>query len=280
MVTLSQRREGVHLLKARGVSERRGCSLCEIGRSSFRYLAVERDESELISRLLKIARRRKRFGYRRAHALLVREGLVVNHKRIERLWRILGLTLPKRRPRKKRKARGGVPLKAVRPNHVWTYDFVFDTTQDGRKLKFLTLVDEFTRESLAIEVGRSISARSVIVVLKRVINKRGAPEFIRSDNGPEFIAEVLRRWLKENRMKTQYIDPGKPWQNAYGESFNGRFRDEFLNVNSFAGLHETRVMTEIWRKDYNGERPHSSLGYATPNEFKAAFDKRRKTKKL
>lgn len=255
----------------RGVPFRHGCALFRVARSKLGYQAKSGDTS-LEQRLREIARRRKRFGYRRAHALLVRQGLAVNHKRVERLWKKLGLSLPKRRPRKKRKGSLGVPPKALHPNHVWTYDFVFDVSEDGRALKFLTLVDEFTRECLAIEVGRSIGALGVIAVLARVIAVGGAPEFIRSDNGPEFIAEALKKWLKANGMQTRYIDPGKPWQNAYGESFNGRFRDEFLNPHSFAGLYEARVMTESWRKDYNGERPHSSLGYATPNEFKAAWD--------
>jgi putative transposase len=160
-----------------------------------------------------------------------------------------------------------VPEEATHPNHFWTYDFVFDTTFDSRRLKFLTLVDEYTRECLAIKVDRRLPAKAVIEVLEQVFKERGVPEYIRSDNGPEFIAKAIQGWLQRRQAKTHYIEPGSPWQNAYGESFNSRFRDECLNMEVFYGLAEATTVVEKWRQTYNRERPHSSLGYQTPAEF-------------
>ena len=164
-----------------------------------------------------------------------------------------------------------MPQEALHPNHVWTYDFIFDTTSDSRTLKFLTLVDEFTRECLAIKVARRLPAQAVIEVLRWVFAERGVPEYLRSDNGPEFIAKAIQGWLKERQVKTQYIKPGSPWQNAYGESFNGKFRDECLNMEVFYSVLEAETIVETWRQSYNHERPHSSLAYQTPAEFAAAW---------
>jgi putative transposase len=164
-----------------------------------------------------------------------------------------------------------VPEEATHPSHVWTYDFVFDTTSDSRTLKFLTLVDEFTRECLAIKVERRLPARAVTEVLERVLAERGTPEYLRSDNGPEFIAKAIQRWLTQRQVKTYYVEPGSPWQNAYGESFNGKFRDECLNMEVFYSLPEAEIVVETWRQNYNNERPHSSLSYQTPAEFAAAW---------
>jgi transposase InsO family protein len=203
--------------------------------------------------------------------LLRRDQLKVNHKRVHRLWKQLGLQCPVRRKRKRSQHPGGVPQEATHPNHVWTYDFVFDTTSDGRALKFLTLIDEFTRECLAIKVGRRLPAKAVIEALEQVFAERGVPEYLRSDNGPEFVARAVQSWLKERQVKTRYIEPGSPWQNAYGESFNGRFRDECLNMEVFYSLAEAATIVEMWRQSYNQERPHSSLGYRTPAEFAASW---------
>jgi putative transposase len=164
-----------------------------------------------------------------------------------------------------------VPQEATHPNHVWTCDFVFDTTSDSRTLKFLTLVDEFTRECLAIKVERRLPAKAVIEVLGQVFTERGVPEYLRSDNGPEFIAKTIQGWLKQRQVQTHYIEPGSPWQNGYGESFNGKFRDECLNMQVFYSLAEATTVVEIWRHSYNHERPHSSLGYQTPAEFAASW---------
>ena len=197
----------------------------------------------------------------------------VNLKRVYRLWKKLGLTLSKR-PSRKRVCRGGpVPLKALYPRHVFTYDFMQDQTADGRRLKILTVVDEFTRESIAIRVERRMPAAIVIEVLREAFRRYGAPEFLRSDNGPEFIAEAVQSWLVSQGTKTHYIDPASPWQNAFGESFNDKLRQECLNLEVFETLEEAKVVIARWRRAYNGERPHSSLGYRTPKEFRAAWEK-------
>ena len=273
MVSTELRRAAVSFLKERGLSERRSCVLIGTSRSGLRYQAHPRDDRALAQRLREIARRHKRYGYRRALALLRRDRLRVNHKRVHRVWKQIGLQCPIRHRRKRSQHPGPVPQEALHPNHVWTYDFVFDTTSDSRMLKFLTLVDEFTRECLAIKVARRLPAKAVIEVLRWVFAERGVPEYLRSDNGPEFIAKAIQGWLKERQVKTHYIEPGSPWQNAYGESFNGKFRDECLNMEVFYSVPEAETVVETWRRDYNTQRPHSSLNYQTPAEFRAAWDK-------
>jgi putative transposase len=259
-------------MRGRGVSERRACRLLHIGRSSLRYRpCADRDEA-LRQRLRDLAQRHPRYGYRRAWAVFRREGWTINVKRVHRLWQELGLSLPRSRRRRRRGGgRDPVPVRAERPNHVWTYDFLKDHCANGQALRILTLVDEFTRECLAIEVGASLGAQRVIAVLERAFTGHGQPEWLRSDNGPEFIAQVLKRWLVERGPRPWYIDPGCPWQNPYGESFNGRLRDECLNRELFANRHEAAVVLEAWRHEYNEDRPHSSLGYRTPREFRAAW---------
>jgi putative transposase len=271
MVSTELRRAAVSFLKERGLSGRRSCVLAGVSRSGLRYHAHPRDDSDLAERLREIARRHKRYGYRRALALLQRDQLKVNHKRVHRVWKQIGLQCPVRRKRKRSQHSGSVPQEAADPNHVWTYDFVFDTTSDGRTLKFLTLIDEFTRECLAIKVERRLPAKAVIEVLEQVLAKRGVPEFLRSDNGPEFMAEAIQRWLTPRQVQTHYIEPGSPWQNAYGESFNGKFRDECLNMEVFYSVAEAAAIVEMWRRSYNQERPHSSLSYQTPAEFAATW---------
>jgi len=258
-------------LKAEAVSERRSCVLVRIGRCSYRYVPHPRDDRWLTERLQKLAKKHKRYGYRRAWATLRREGHRINHKRVYRVWRAEGLSLNKRRRRKRGRAGGSVPCRAEYPNHVWTYDFIHDSCLSGQKLKMLTVEDEFTRECVAIETDTSIRAQKVMHVLQRLFAEHGAPAFLRSDNGPEFIARRLREWLGEEGAQTLYIDPGSPWQNAYGESFHSRFRDECLNAELFANVAEAKVVIEQWRRHYNQERPHSSLGYLTPAELKAAW---------
>ncbi len=190
---------------------------------------------------------------------------------MHRLWKQIGLQCPVRRKRKRSQHPGSVPQVATHPNHVWTYDFVFDTTSDSRTLKFLTLVDEFTRECLAIKVERRLPAKAVIEVLDQVLIERGVPEYLRSDNGPEFIAKAIQRWLTQRQVQAHYIEPGSPWQNAYGESFNGKFRDECLNMEVFYSLAEAATIVESRRHSYNYERPHSSLAYQTPAQFAAIW---------
>jgi putative transposase len=228
----------------------------------------------VVAQLRQIARKHPRYGYRRAHALLCRGGTVVNVKRVHRLWRHERLSVSCRKAKRRRPDRKELPpLVATRPNHVWTYDFVHDSCANGQRLKLLTLTDEFTRESLAIEVGTSMRGRGVVAVLARVIGERGAPAFLRSDNGPEFIAHTVQRWLRVQQVQTAYIEPGSPWQNAKGESFNGRLRDECLNLEWFRTVQEAQVVIGAWRRHYNEERPHSSLGYQTPQEFRWTYER-------
>ena len=262
----------IEQLKHHGVSQRRGCQLIGMSRSGARYSSCQED-AELIKKLRSIASAHPRYGYRRAWALLQREGLAVNHKRVHRLWKQANLSLPQRRPRKRR-AGGTLSIRpqALSPDTpVWAYDFIFDRCTAGQTLKLLTVEDEYTREGLAIAVASSITAQAVIGVLAGLMMERGAPDFLRSDNGPEFIATCVKEWLAAKSVGTLYIEPGKPWQNGKGESFNGRLRDECLNVEVFGNVAEARVVIEAWRRHYNEERPHSSLDYRTPSEFYAVY---------
>jgi len=236
--------------------------------SSFYYAARPTRNTLLVERLHQIATRHPRYGYRRAWAM-VRRDTVVNHKRVYRLWKQQGLSL-KRRPRRRRQSTGTMPMQALYPGLVCTYDFMHDACMNGRNLKLLTGVDEFTREALNITVATSLRSRQVKAVLAQLFQEHGAPQFLRSDNGPEFLAKLLRTWLATHRTNTLYIDPGCPWQNGKGESFNGRLRDECLNTEVFLSVAEAKIRIERWRRMYNTERPHSSLGYRTPYEFKQA----------
>lgn len=227
-------------------------------------------DKPIIAAIKRLAGKYPRYGYRFITAKLRQQGWQVNHKRVQRIWRKEGLQVPYRR--KIKKSRGDSQnacfvKKAEFINHVWTYDFIDDQTEDGRKLKFLTVLDEYTRESPAIEVGRSIRARDVIDVLEYLFTVRGASQFIRSDNGSEFIAASIRKWLADNHVETLYISPASPWENGYIESFHGRLRDELLNREVFHSVKEAKVLVEDWRLEYNHYRPHSSLGYKTPSEF-------------
>ena len=266
-----KRREGVRFLQARGLSERRSCQLVGISRSSFRYQAHPRPDEPLLDRLRAISQKHRRYGYRRAWDRLRRDGIHVNPKRVYRLWRQAGLCLPRRRRRKRDHGADLIPCTATHPGQVWTYDFIHDACQNGRKLKILTVEDEFTRECLALVPETSLRSNKVVSVLERLFREHGPPRFIRSDNGPEFIARLVQRWLAGQDTQTVYVEPGKPWQNGFVESLHGRLRDECLSMEVFAGVREAKVITETWRQHYNQERPHSSLGYQTPAEFKAAW---------
>jgi putative transposase len=274
VVSPDQRRNVVVILKGLQVSERRSCQLVGISRTGVRYQSRQPDQ-KLVESLKAIARDHPRYGYRRAQALLQRSGEQINHKRVHRVWRQSKLSLPLRRPRQRR---AGVATttcaQALYPNHVWTYDFVFDRCANGQQAKLLTVVDEYTRESLAIRVAASIKSRAVIEELPRLVAERGAPLCLRSDNGPEFVAARVKEWLTQKGIQTLYIEPGSPWQNAKGESFNGRLRDECLNIEWFKSLREASVIIEAWRHHYNQERPHSSLGYRTPSEFHTGYRQR------
>ena len=255
-------------------SERRACGLVGINRSSCRYRGSGRDDGPLKDRLRELAAERRRFGYRRLHVLLRREGWVVNHKRVYRIYREEGLSV--RRRCRKRVARERCPTPALTgPDQRWALDFVSDALFWGRKIRMLTVVDAFTRESLAIEVDTSLSGVRVARVLDRVIGERGqAPEEIVLDNGPELTSKALDQWAYEQGVALHFIEPGKPVQNAFIESFNGRLRDECLNEHWFLSLPDARRIVEEWRIDYNRERPHSSLGNLSPEEFRTDWTMR------
>ena len=245
--------------------------MIEQHRSTQRYRAkTQDDEPELVKAIVALSNRHPRYGYRRIAALLRRERWSVNTKRVQRLWRTLGLRIPMKQHKRRRlgtSANSCQRRKAVRRNQVWSYDFVFDRTEDGRQLKFLNIVDEYTRECLVINVARSIKALGVVQSLRNLVVERGAPDFIRSDNGPEFVAQAVQMWLKAAAIETAYIEPGSPWENAYVETFNGKLRDEMLNREIFLTLREAQYLANSYRTEYNHERPHSSLEYKTPAEF-------------
>lgn len=264
-----------HLQERFQVSERRACAVVGQSRATQRY---ERrrpdDEPALVARMLELVRRWPRRGYRWIGAMLRAEGFRANAKRVYRLWRREGLRVPPHTKKKRRLGSSGGSSqrrRASRPNEVWSWDFVFDTTSDGRTLKILVVVDEFTRECLVLAVARRHNSRTVIEALAEAMKTRGAPGHIRSDNGPEFIAKAVRRWLAERTVQTLYIEPGAPWQNAYVESFNSRLRDEFLSGEVFDHVLEARAMAARWREEYNRVRRHGALGYRTPEEFAAEW---------
>jgi transposase InsO family protein len=220
--------------------------------------------------MLELVRRHPRYGYRRITALLRQDGWPVNRKRIHRLWRQEHLKVPQKQRKKRRlshSANGILRRRPEHPNHVWCYDFLKDQTTDGRPLKLLPIEDEYTRECLALDVARSITAHDVIRTLARLFAERGAPRYLRSNNGPEFIAQALRDWLPRSGVQTLYIAPGAPWENAYSESLNSRLHDELLNRELFTSVLEAKVITEDYRQEYNQQRPHSALGYQTPAAF-------------
>ena len=225
------------------------------------------EEKILRERIVDLACAYGRYGYRRITGLLRNEGWHVNHKRVERIWRQEGLKVPQRQPKRRRlwlNDGSCIRLRAERKDHVWSYDFLVEQTSDGRSLKILTVMDEYTRECLAIHVARKMTAFEVIEQLADLFLRRGIPEHLRSDNGSEFTAQVIRGWLKRLGVKTLYIEPGSPWENGYIESFNGKFRDELLNREIFDTLHEAKVLADRYRWEYNTLRPHSSLGYRPP----------------
>jgi len=230
-------------------------------------VGVSGEEERLVTRIIALATQYGRYGYRRVTALLRAEGWRVNHKRVERIWRQEGLKVPQKQPKKGRlwlNEGSCIRLRPERKNHVWSYDFMAARTQDGRAFRILTILDEYTRQCLSITVARRITSQEVIDQLAELFVERGIPEHLRSDNGPEFTARAIRQWLRDLGVKTLYIEPGSPWENGYIESFNGKLRDELLNVEIFTTLFEAQVLIENWRKEYNQIRPHSALGYRPP----------------
>jgi putative transposase len=250
-----------------GLSERRACELSEIDRSSYRYQPQPDRNIELRKNLIELARQRPRFGYRRLAVLLeLKHGEKVNPKRLHRVYRLAGLSVRRRERKRLERSGVGMPLLS-RPNQEWSLDFVSDALATGRALRALTVVDGFTKESPVIEVDMSLSAPRATRALDTVIAERGTPERIRIDNGPEFTSRCFVAWAEQRHITLVYIQPGKPVQNSFIESFNGRFRDECLNANWFENLADARRKIEAWRVDYNQQRPHSSLAYRTPEEF-------------
>lgn len=274
MVTPAQRREAVaHLKSAHQMSERRACKIAGVDRALVRYHAKQPSDAPLRDRLKALAHERRRFGYRRLHVLLRREGWAVNKKRVQRIYREERLMVRKRGGRKR--ALGlRAPMKAPdRPNACWSLDFVHDQMTDGRRFRMLCVVDECTRECLALVPDTSISGQRVTRELNRIIAWRGRPEAILSDNGTELTSNAILAWSDEQRIEWRYIQPGKPSQNAFVESFNGRLRDELLNETLFRSLTHARQMLCAWRDDYNHHRPHSKLGWLTPAGYAARWSK-------
>jgi putative transposase len=261
------------LQAAHQVSQRRACRLLGQPRATQRLKPADRSAGEeLVKRVLELVRRHPRYGYRRIWALLRAEGFRVNRKRVHRVWREQGLRVPRRQRKKRRlgaSANGCVRHRATHRGHVWAWDFIHDRTADGRPLKWLSVVDEYTRECVALEVRRGMTAAAVVEVLAGLVRERGAPGHIRSDNGPEFIAKAIREWLARAGIGALYIEPGSPWENGYAESFHSRLRDELLEREEFTTLLEAQVLGRDWRREYDHERPHSALGYQTPAAFAA-----------
>jgi putative transposase len=251
-----------------GVSERRACRVLGQARSVQRYHPQSSLEEEVLrADIVRLASNYGRYGYRRITALLKAEGWRVNRKRVERIWREEGLRVPRKQPRRGRLYLNDGSCIRLRPcskNHVWSYDFVSDRLHNGKKIRMLTVIDEYTRKCLAIRVGSSLRTDQVLDTLSDLFMTEGVPDHIRSDNGSEFTAKSLREWIGSLGVRTAYIEPGSPWENGYNESFNGKLRDELLNREIFYSLKEAQVLIEQWRRHYNEVRPHSSLGYRPP----------------
>lgn len=277
----SRRRAVNHLMKTNECSERRACRLVGQPRSTQRHCpkAPTKRSKQLRKQVLALSRKFPRYGHRRLTAELKREGWRVNRKAIRRICREEGIKIVVK-ARKQRKRGGSRPARIVAEskNHVWSYDFLFDQLEDGRQVKILPVVDNYTRECLAIIAGFSITSWDVIQCLQRLVSLHGAPSFMRSDNGPEFIANAVKAWLAETRIGTDYIEPGSPWENAFSESFNSRLRDELLDRELFTSLLEARTLLEEHRVFYNDHRVHSSLDYQTPTEFAASRDEKKRRK--
>lgn len=268
MVSVPARRQQVAFAQQRGLSQRRACTLLKVARSSLHYDSRLADrDAEALSVMSRLSAEYSRYGYRRIQVFMEREGHVMSADRTYRLWRTAGLQVPRKRPRRRVAGTRPRPQAPTTANQVWAYDFVFDACANGQQLKCLTVVDEYTRECLAIDVVGSIRSHRVIEVLAQLVSVRGAPQVLRSDNGPEFVSRKLLQWVTRNNLGLALIDPGKPWQNGTTESFNGKFRDECLSMEWFRSRAEAKVMIESWRHHYNGVRPHSSLGKLTPLAF-------------
>lgn len=268
MVSAPARRIAAFYAIERGATQRRACALLQVARSSLRYVpTLPQKHASVVSAMQRLSRQYPRYGSRRIRVFLGREGIEIGKDKCRRLWAEQGLQVPRKRPRRRVAGSRPRPLAPATANSVWSYDFVFDACANGQQIKCLTVVDEYTRESLAIDVAGSIRSARVIEVLSKLISVRGAPRYLRSDNGPEFVSVALLKWVTEQGIECALIDPGKPWQNGTTESFNGKFRDECLAMEWFRNRLEAKVVIEDWRQHYNQVRPHSSLNYETPEAF-------------
>ena len=269
MVSAPVRRCQVTYAQGRGVSIRRACALMSVARSALYYESrlVKRDEP-VVAIMRELAEQYPRYGYRRIQVFLERRGHRMSADRAHRLWRKCGLQVPRKRPRRRIASGRPRPLPATGAGYLWAYDFVFDACANGQQLKCLTVIDEYTRECLAIDVAGSIRSSRVIEVLARFVSVHGAPRYLRSDNGPEFVSRAILKWLTEANIDTAFIDSGKPWLNGMNESFNGKFRDECLNMQWFKNRIDAKILIEDFRRQFNEVKPHSSLGNLTPAEFK------------
>ena len=269
MISPARRRQAVEQVKeALSVSERRACRVIGQPRSTQRYQAQAADDEEMLTkRITELASKYGRYGYRRVTSMLRNDGWMVNHKRVERIWRREGLKVPQKQPKRSRLWLNDGSIVRLKPEfakHVWSYDFMHDRTHNGVPFRMLNVIDEYTRECLAIRVARRLTQKDVIDVLYDLFCQSGVPVHIRSDNGSEFTARRVRNWLEKLSVKPLYIEPGSPWENGYIESFNGKLRDELLAGEIFYSLKEAQVLIEMWRKHYNTIRPHSSLDYQPP----------------
>lgn len=260
-----------HLMTTHQLGVTRACGLIGISRSLYRYKSTRPDDKELKERLTALAAQKRRYGYRRLHVLLCREGWTLNCKRTYRVYHAAGLMVRRRKRKRIAGVERQVQVIAQAPNHSWSMDFVSDGFVDGRRLRCLNIVDDYTKQCLAIEVDASLPGRRVVGVLERLAESRGLPKSVTVDNGPEFVSKALDEWAYRQKLQLRFIQPGKPQQNAYIESFNGKFRDECLNEHWFISMRHARQVIEGWRQEYNDERPHSSLGYLTPNRFADNF---------
>jgi len=262
----------VHLVTQFGLSERKACKFAHLSRNVYRYEKSRSDDSDLRDRIKFLASRYPRYGSPRICVLLHREGLQINHKRVERIYREEELSLRRKRKKRIRSEGREKPENPTRPNEQWSMDFMSDSIAGGRRFRTLNIIDEYTHECLAIEVDLNIGGSVVARTLERLINRRGKPERILCDNGPEFTSKALDQWCYLNEITLCFITPGKPIENCFIESFNGRFRDECLNLNWFRSLRDAREMVERWRLEYNEIRPHSALDDMTPIEFFQQYD--------
>jgi len=268
MVSAPARRQQAAFAFRRGLSQRKACALFSLARSAFCYESrMALRDAPLVALMMALAAQYPRYGYRRIAVFMEREGHKMGPDKAYRLWCAAGLQVPRKRPRKRVAASRPRPNAPSFANEVWAYDFVYDACANGQQVKCLTIVDEFTRESLAIDVAGSIRSGRVVEVLARLVSERGAPQHLRSDNGPEFVSRALLRWAVDESLDIALIDPGKPWQNGTAESFNGKFRDECLSMEWFRNRSEATVVIEQWRQHYNAVRPHSSLGNMTPAAY-------------